>query len=92
MDTTHITTILVGGLVGLMIGAVFLVIFGFIFRLLWNSTLPEVLNVKPVTTWQAIKILFIAAILFGGHRAVDSKYAQPDQPAKIAAGQTQAGH
>ncbi|WP_370897863.1 hypothetical protein [Chryseobacterium gossypii] len=33
---------------------------------LWNSLLPEILGVKPVTFWQAMGILVLSKILFGG--------------------------
>lgn len=64
----------IGGLAGLAIGLVFgliiLLVLGLILRWLWNTTLPDVMGVKQVTLFQAIKILFIASILFGGHRVV----------------------
>ena len=61
---------IVGALVGLVIALVLIIIFTFIFRWLWNSTLPEVFGVKTLTLWQALKILILAGILFGGHRVV----------------------
>jgi predicted lysophospholipase L1 biosynthesis ABC-type transport system permease subunit len=64
------TEAIIGLVLGIAIGAVILVVFGFILQWLWNSTLPDVLGVNQVTTWQAIKIMFIASMLFGGHRAV----------------------
>ncbi len=33
---------------------------------LWNLTMPEIFNLKPVTYWQAFRLLIIAGILFGG--------------------------
>ena len=33
---------------------------------LWNGVLTEVVNVKAVTYWQALGILVLARILFGG--------------------------
>ena len=64
------TETIIGLVVGLAIGAFILVVFGLILQWFWNSTLPEVLGVNQVTTWQAIKIMFIASMLFGGHRVV----------------------
>lgn len=63
---------LVGIVLGLLIGAIILVVLGLILQWLWNSTLPDVLGVNKVSTWQAIKIMFIASILFGGHRAIET--------------------
>jgi hypothetical protein len=36
-----------------------------IFQWLWNITMPEVLNLKKITFWQAFRILIIAGFLFG---------------------------
>jgi hypothetical protein len=33
---------------------------------LWNGVLAQVVGVKPVTYWQALGILILARILFGG--------------------------
>ena len=85
MEGNQVVAVIVGTIAGLIIGAVLLSILGFVLKLLWNSTLPDVLGAKRVTTWQAIKLLFIASILFGGHRAVESRFVQPDKPPKTAA-------
>jgi TctA family transporter len=80
--------IFMGFVIGLVIGAIVLVILGFILQWLWNSTLPDVIGVNTITTWQAIKIMFIASILFGGHRVVnppDPVAAGVDVPAAEAA-------
>ncbi|MGD1892746.1 MAG: hypothetical protein ACFB15_19435 [Cyclobacteriaceae bacterium] len=36
--------------------------------LLWNATLPNVLDVKPLTYLQALGLLVLCRILFGGFR------------------------
>lgn len=46
--------------------AIFL--FGFITMSLWNSVLVAVLHVGAVTFWQALGILILCKILFGGFR------------------------
>lgn len=33
---------------------------------LWNALLPEILGVKAITYWQAMGILVLSKILFGG--------------------------
>jgi uncharacterized membrane protein len=43
-----------------------LLILSAILRWLWNATIPEVFDLKAVTFWQAVKLLLIATILFGG--------------------------
>lgn len=64
----------IGGIAGLalslLLGVILLLVLGLILQWLWNTTLPDVMGVKRVTLFQAIKILFIASILFGGHRVV----------------------
>ncbi|WP_346237953.1 hypothetical protein ABDK00_002630 [Niabella insulamsoli] len=46
------------------IAALFL--FSGIVMLLWNAILPEVLNAKALTYWQAMGILVLSKILFSG--------------------------
>lgn len=50
-------------LVPLMILAV-----GYIVMALWNYTLPQIFNVSTITFWQAIGLLILSKILFGGFR------------------------
>ena len=38
---------------------------GFLVMTLWNNLLPEILNVKTITFWQAIGIFALCKILFG---------------------------
>lgn len=35
---------------------------------LWNALLPEIIGVKSVTYWQAMGILVLSKILFGGFK------------------------
>jgi Ca2+/H+ antiporter, TMEM165/GDT1 family len=44
----------------------FVVLFSFIVMSLWNAILPAVLGVKVITFWQALGILVLSKILFGG--------------------------
>lgn len=48
----------------IFIGAVFL--FGVIVMGLWNAILPAVIAVKTINLWQALGILLLSKILFGG--------------------------
>jgi hypothetical protein len=57
-------------LIGLVSAAVALIVFTFIFMWIWNAVMPDVFGVKSLTPWQALGILILAFILFGGHRAV----------------------
>ncbi|MGI9522051.1 MAG: hypothetical protein ACR2PG_10420 [Hyphomicrobiaceae bacterium] len=66
----HVFGVGVGLLLGLALGLILLAILGLVLQWLWNTTLPEIMGVKEVSFIQAIKILLIASILFGGHRVV----------------------
>ena len=48
----------------IFIAAVFL--FGAIVMGLWNAILPAVIGVKTISLWQALGILLLSKILFGG--------------------------
>ena len=41
-------------------------LFGGAVMILWNELLPAVLGVNPITFWQALGILVLSRILFGG--------------------------
>ena len=45
--------------------AMFFAVSGIVMAL-WNSLLPEILWVKAITFWQAMGILILSKILFGG--------------------------
>lgn len=51
-------------LIPLLIILFFLVIA--LLQWLWNITMPDVFNLKPITYWQAFRLILIAGILFGG--------------------------
>ena len=46
--------------------AAFVGLFTSIVYWLWNSVLVDVLSVKAITFWQALAILVLAKVLFGG--------------------------
>src|SRR5215831_3996162 len=46
--------------------AAFVAVFGFIVMNLWNAILPAVIHVGAITFWQAVGILLLGRILFGG--------------------------
>ena len=60
-----------GVLIGLVVAIVALIVFTFIFMWIWNLVMPDVFGVKTITPWQALGILILASILFGGHRVVN---------------------
>ena len=51
----------------LFFAAAFLVL-GAIVMLLWNAILPEVTSARPLSYWQALGLLVLSRILFGGFR------------------------
>jgi hypothetical protein len=60
-----------GILIGLIVAIIAILIFSFIFMWIWNLVVPDVFGLKQVTLWQALGILILASILFGGHRVVN---------------------
>ena len=79
----------VGVLLGLAIGVLFLLILALIMRWLWNTTLPHVFpGVREVDTVQAIKIMFLAALLFGGNRVFMMQPPPPPEAPPAAAAAT----
>ena len=40
--------------------------FGMLVMYLWNLTLPVIFNVPPISFWQALGILLLSKLLFGG--------------------------
>ena len=62
---------IIGAIMGIAIAAVIVAILVVVFRWLWNTTMPEVFGLRELSFWQAFKIMLLAGILFGGHRAMD---------------------
>jgi hypothetical protein len=46
--------------------AIFITLGGTVVRLLWNGLLPELFGFPAVTFWQALGLLALCRILFGG--------------------------
>ena len=49
-------------------------IFGSVVMYLWNGILPAVLGIGAITFWQAIGILVLSKILFGGFKGGHSHH------------------
>lgn len=45
---------------------IFLALAGYIFMNLWNAVIPDIFNIKQIEFWQAIGLIIISRILFGG--------------------------
>ncbi|QRR04177.1 hypothetical protein HWI92_13250 [Dyadobacter sandarakinus] len=41
-------------------------VMGAVVRFLWNAVLPDAVNAHPITYWQAVGLLALCRILFGG--------------------------
>ena len=52
----------------LVFGILFLVLFTFVVRGLWNWLMPGLFGLHMITLWQAAGILILSKILFGGFR------------------------
>ncbi|MDF7647771.1 hypothetical protein F3J38_03310 [Pantoea sp. Acro-805] len=50
----------------LLIGAVIIAALGLLVMSLWNAILPAIIGVKSIGFWQAIGLLVLCRILFGG--------------------------
>ena len=75
---------LIGTAIGIVIALVLIAILVVIFRWLWNSTMPDVFGVKQLSFGQALKILILAGILFGGHRVVEVPQEVSGETAAVA--------
>ena len=49
-----------------VVAAAFVLLMGGVVMLLWNAILPRVLGVNPLTFWEAVGLLVLSKILFGG--------------------------
>lgn len=52
----------------ILFAAIAILVFGGVVMLLWNNVLAQVTHVSPITFVQALGILVLAKILFGGFR------------------------
>ncbi len=52
----------------LLVMAAFILVAGWVVMFLWNAILTEVTSVKPLSYIQAIGLLILSKILFGGFR------------------------
>lgn len=52
----------------ILMAALAIIVFGSVVMLLWNNVLAEVLNISTISFGQALGILLLAKILFGGWR------------------------
>ncbi len=58
----------VRGLMFAVFAVVFLVLFSYFVMSLWNWLMPALFSVHVITFWQAVGILVLSKLLFGGPR------------------------
>lgn len=51
---------------GLALATVFALLFGFVVAWLWNALMPEIFGLGKIGYWQAVGLLVLAKIFFGG--------------------------
>lgn len=56
------------GLQFVLMAALFVAVFGFIVMSLWNWLMPALFGWKVVSFWQAVGLVMLSKILFGGFR------------------------
>ena len=68
MRTERIVKRIVRGLVFVPVALLILALFGFLFMSLWNWLMPALFGLRLITFWQALGLLILSKILFGGFR------------------------
>jgi MFS family permease len=51
---------------GIILAVFFALIFGWFVELLWNWLMPNLFNLKAITYWQAVGVVLLAKLIFGG--------------------------
>ena len=49
-----------------IIGIIALVLFGFVVMWMWNWLMPSIFGLRLITFWQALGLVILSKILFGG--------------------------
>jgi hypothetical protein len=53
---------------GIVLAALFALALGVVVQWLWNWLMPDVFGLTRITFWQAVGLLFLSKLLFGGLR------------------------
>lgn len=56
----------------IVLGICIFFLVAWLFRWLWNITMPQVFKFNEITYWQAFRLILIAAILFGGPNFINN--------------------
>jgi hypothetical protein len=52
----------------LLMGTLFVAVAGFVVMSLWNGLMPAIFGLQSIGFWQAVGLLILSKILFGGFR------------------------
>lgn len=71
-------------IVGILMASTFILVLGVAVQKLWNYTVSDIFNVATITYWQAVGILFLCKLLFGGfcHSKGHEKFKRMKQKLK----------
>ncbi len=74
-------------LIGILIAALFALVFGMLVKILWNWLMPAIFGIGKISYWQAFGILILVKFLFGNfgshhehhshdrfHQKIDARY------------------
>lgn len=61
-------------ILGALAAAIFAFIFGYFVMLLWNWLMPEIFSLGMITFWQAVGLILLARLLFGGFKHTGDKH------------------
>ena len=53
-------------LIGLAFAGLFALVFGYVVKWVWNMLMPAIFGLGQITFWQAVGIVILAKLLFGG--------------------------
>lgn len=59
-----VTGLVILGIIG---AAVLAIVFGLVIQWLWNQLMPDIFGLPEISYWQAVGIVVLSHILFGGH-------------------------
>lgn len=61
--TSHSPLLILGGLGA---AVVLFLLLSVVVQLLWNTTIPDLVGVRRITYWEAVRLFLLTTLLFGG--------------------------
>lgn len=49
----------------LILGVIAALVSAALLEWLWNITIPDIFGIREITIWEALRLMFISALLFG---------------------------